>query len=132
MNVLSLIANANFIVQFQSRRIDGKKSEESWAGFSDDLMFLVNKAFANLQEEVREQLAMSKYLDHLRDPQVSFDIKQRRPRKLSEAVAATIQLESYLPRTNQVSQISKSEEPPIPEQTIAAIQSTQKDLFGVV
>ena len=95
-------------------------------------MVLVNKAFPRLQEEAREQLAMSKYLDQLRDPQVSFGVKQRHPRKLSEAVAATIELESYLPRTNQVSQISKSEEPPIADQTIAAIQSTQKDLFGVV
>ena len=59
-------------------------------------------------------------------------MKQRRPRKLSEAVAATIELESYLPRTNQISQISQPEEPPIADQTIAAIQSTQKDLFGVV
>ena len=116
-------------VQFESRR---KKSEESWADFSDDLMVLVNKAFPNLQEEAQEQLAMSKYLDHLRDPQVSFGVKQRRPRKLSEAVAATIELESYLPRTNQVSQISKPEEPPTAKQTIAAIQSTQKGLFGVV
>ena len=49
-------------VQFESHR---KKSEESWADFSDNLMVLVNKAFPNLQEEAREQLAMSKYLDHL-------------------------------------------------------------------
>ena len=73
-------------VQFESRR---KQREESWADFSDDLMVLVSKAFPNLQEEAREQLAMS-------DPQVSFGVKQRRPRKLSEAVAATIELESYL------------------------------------
>ena len=114
-------------VQFESRR---KQSGESWADFGDNLMVLVNKAFPRLQEEAREQLVMSKYLDKLRDPQVSFGVKQRRPHKLSEAVAATIELESYLPRTNQVSQIHKSEEPPIVDQTIAAIQSTQKDLLG--
>ena len=32
-------------VQFESRR---KKSKESWADFSDNLMVLVNKAFPNL------------------------------------------------------------------------------------
>ena len=116
-------------VQFESRK---KQAEENWADFGDDLMVLVNKAFPNLQEEAREQLAISKYLDQLRDPQVSFGFKQRRPRKLSEAVAATIELESYLPRTNRISRISQSEEPPMTDQTIAAIQSTQKDLFGVV
>ena len=62
-------------------------------------MVLVNKTFPNLQEEAREQLAMSIYLDQLRDPRVSFGVKQWRPCKLSEAVAATIELESYLPRT---------------------------------
>ena len=116
-------------VQFESRK---KQAEENWADFGDNLMVLVNKAFPNLQEEAREQLAISKYLDQLRDPQVSFEVKQRRPRKLSEAVAATIELESYLPQTNRISRISQSEEPPMTDQTIAAIQSTQKDLFGVV
>ena len=62
-------------------------------------MVLVNKTFPNLQEEAREQLAMSIYLDQLRDPRVSFGVKQWRPCKLSKAVAATIELESYLPRT---------------------------------
>ena len=116
-------------IQFESRR---RQIGESWADFGDDLMVLVNKAFPRLQEEAREQLAMSKYLDQLQDPQVSFGVKQWRPRKLSESVTATIELESYLPRINQISQVSKSEEPPIADQTIAAIQSTQKDLFGVV
>ena len=76
-------------VQFKSRR---KKSEESWVDFSDDLMVLVNKAFLNLQEEAQEQLAMSKYLDHLQDLKVSFGVKQQHPRKLSKAVAALFQL----------------------------------------
>ena len=71
-------------------------------------------------------------MDQLRDPQVSFGVKQRRPHKLSEAVAATTELESCLPWTNQISQISQPEKSPIADQTIAAIQSTQKDLFGVV
>ena len=52
-------------VQFESRK---KRTEENWADFGDDLMVLVNKAFPNLQEEAQEQLAMSKYLDQLRDP----------------------------------------------------------------
>ena len=52
-------------VQFESCK---KRTEENWADFGDDLMVLVNKAFPNLQEEAREQLAMSKYLDQLRDP----------------------------------------------------------------
>ena len=115
-------------VQFENRR---KQKEESWADFGDDLMALVNKAFPRLQEEAREQLAISKYMDQLRDPQISFGVKQRRPVKLREAVAVTIELESYLPRASQVSQVTKSDEPPV-DQHIAAVQSTQQNLLGAV
>ena len=70
-------------------------------------------------------------MDQLRDPQISFGVKQRRPVKLCEAVAATIELESYLPRASQVSQVTKSDEQPVDQHT-AAVQSTQQNLLGAV
>ena len=52
---------------------------------------------------------------------------------LCEAVAATIELESYLPKSNLVLQITEADlEEPTGSQTIAAIQSTQPGLLDVV
>ena len=48
--------------QFESRRKQGK---ESWTDFGNDLMVLVHKMFPHLQDEAREQLALSRYMDQL-------------------------------------------------------------------
>ena len=45
----------------------------------------------------REQLALQVYFQQLNHPQVSFSIKQRQPATLNEAVAATIEMKTYLP-----------------------------------
>ena len=56
-------------VEFESRQ---KQDKESWADFSNDLLLLASKAFPSLQDDAREELAVSKYLDQLKDLQVSF------------------------------------------------------------
>ena len=89
--------------EFETRR---KKASETWADFADDLRRLTDKAFPNLQCEAREELALSRYLDQLGPPQISFAVKQRRPRNLPEAVSSTIELESYLPREQSVRAVS--------------------------
>ena len=45
-----------------------KWDKESWADFGNDLLLLASKAFPSLQDKVREELALSKYLDQLKDP----------------------------------------------------------------
>ena len=80
-------------VEFESRQ---KRDKESWADFGNDLLLLASKAFPSLQDEAREELALRKYLDQLKDPQVSFGVKQRHPKSIQEAVSNTIELESYL------------------------------------
>ena len=47
-----------YVAEFQVRR---KKKTEDWADFPDDLMTFPNKAYADLQEEAREQLALNTY-----------------------------------------------------------------------
>ena len=84
-------------VEFESRRKQGK---ESWADFGDELLVLASKAFPSLQDEAREELALSKYLDQLSNLQVSFGVKQRRPKTINEAVSSTIELESYLVKSS--------------------------------
>ena len=79
--------------EFQLRR---KKAAESWADFGDDLRNLADKAYPDLQEEARERLSINAYLGQLPQPQLSFAVRQKQPATVDEAVAATLELESYL------------------------------------
>ena len=49
-------------VEFESRK---KRDKESWADFGDELLLLASKAFPSLQDEAREELALTRYLDQL-------------------------------------------------------------------
>ena len=57
---------------------------------------LANKAFPQLQNNAKEQLGLNHYLGQLTNQQISFNVRQKRPRTLDEAVSATLELESYL------------------------------------
>ena len=81
-----------YAAEFQTRR---KGKTESWADFAEDLRRLADRAHADLEEAAREKLSLTRYLDQIADPQVSFGVKQSRPRNLDEAVAATLELESF-------------------------------------
>ena len=48
-------------------------------------------------ECTREQLALQVYFRQLNHPQASFSVKQKRQATLNEVVAATIEMETYLP-----------------------------------
>ena len=91
--------------EFETRR---KKSAETWADFGDDLCRLTDKAFPTVQLEAHKQLALSRYLDQLDPPQISFAVKQRRPKNLPEALSSTIELESYLPKHQPVRAVNET------------------------
>ena len=78
---------------FQSRR---RRAGEGWADFADDLRTLADKAYPNLQEEARERLSINAYLAQLPQRQISFSVRQKQSSTLDEAVAATLEMESYL------------------------------------
>ena len=69
---------------------------EGWADLADDLKALSDKAYPTLPYEAREQLAINAYLQQLAPPQVAFSIKQKRPATLDDAVATTLEMESYV------------------------------------
>ena len=73
-----------------------KKLTESWSDFADELCVLADKAYPELQEKSREYIALNCYLEQLRDPRIAFEVRQRRPKTVSEAVTAALELESYL------------------------------------
>ena len=105
--------------EFETRK---KQKSESWADFSDDLRRLDDKAFPKLQIKAREELALRRYLDQLCPPQISFAVKQQRPKNLHEAVSSTVELETYLPKepstSVQVVHESYEIQPPTPVQAV--------------
>ena len=71
----------------------------------------------------------------MKDPQVSFAVKQRHPKSVRDAVSSTIELEAYLLKSAASNHLSVAT--PIMKEdkdltTVAAIQSTQKDLLGAM
>ena len=91
---------ALYEAEFQSRR---KRPGEDWASFGEDMKSLAIKAFLDLNEAAKEQLAVSNYLSQL-DPQLAFSVRQRKPKTMAEAVTATLEMESYrLAPSNPVS-----------------------------
>ena len=81
-----------YAVELNTRR---KRKDEAWPDFAEDLRRLADKAYPDLQEEAREYLALNSYLSQLSDPQVSFGVKQRRPKSIDDAVTTTLELEAY-------------------------------------
>ena len=73
-----------------------KKPTETWGDFADELCVLADKAYPELQEKSRDYIALNCYLEQLRDPRINFEVRQRRPKTVSEAVTATLELESCL------------------------------------
>ena len=56
-----------------------KLRSEDWATFAEDLKQLVERAYPDLQEDAREQLALTHYLGQLEPQQLAFSVKQKRP-----------------------------------------------------
>ena len=80
--------------KLQTRR---KKKSESWADLAQDLRLLADKAYPDLADNARERLALNAYLGQLDNPQVALGVKQKTLENLDAAIAATLELESYLP-----------------------------------
>ena len=114
-----------YLSEFSARK---RRPGEGWAEYADELRVLADKAFPELEERARERLALNQYLGQLDNPQVAFNVKQKRPASLVDAVGSTLEMESYLlPRTGQVAQVGVE-----PEPIIAAVQSKQDSIMGML
>ena len=82
-----------YVAEFHARR---RKRTVDWASFAEDLKTLVEKAYPTLQAEAQELLALNHFLSQISDPQLSFGVRQRAPATMDAAVAATLELETYL------------------------------------
>ena len=82
-----------YLPEFYVRK---KRKTKYWASLAEDVKTLADRAFSNLEEEAREHLALTRYLEQLDNWQVAFSVKQKRPKSVDEAVTATLEMESYL------------------------------------
>ena len=94
-----------------------RKPNEGWADFAEDLRRLTEKAFPDLDRRSQEQLTLTHYLSRLSNPQIAFAVKQQKPKKLDEAVRATLEVESCLIKPVMVGNIT----PETVEATIGAV-----------
>ena len=81
-----------YAAEFHSRQ---RRDDEKWGDFADQLHCLADKAFPSLEEDARELLAVDRYLSNILDPNIAFAVRQKRPQTMEEAVAATLEMESY-------------------------------------
>ena len=96
-----------YLAELQCR---SKKRSEGWAEFAEDVRLLTDKAHPQLEDAAREQLALIHYMGQLSNPQVALGVKQTRPKTLDAAVTATLETESFLPRSNVHHGVSQVEE----------------------
>ena len=85
------------------------------------MKLLADKAFPELQEAARSQLAINSYLQQLDHPQVAFGVKQKRPKTIDEAVSATLEMESYVTQPGSAAAMAVVEE----SETTAIAAATQ-------
>ena len=92
---------------------------------------LADKAYSDLQDEAHECITLNHFLEHLDNPQVAFNVKQRSPKNLADAASATIELESYLsPKASHVS-IAEEGQKGVAE-VVAAFQSQQETMMDMI
>ena len=65
-----------------------------------------------MEPAAKEMIALNHYLSHLGNPQVEFAVKQPWPQSVIEAISFTIEVESYLPKSGQVSYMEPDESVP--------------------
>ena len=82
---------------------------------------MVDKAYPELEEAAREQLAVNQYLQQLKHPQVAFSVKQKWPAKLDEAVSATLEMEAYTLKPGRVVASVQGEEEREGESAVAVV-----------
>ena len=120
-----------YAAEFQTRR---KKKTESWADFGDDLCALADRAFPDLGNDGKQQIALLHFLANLSSPQVAFGVRQRKPKTVEEAVTATLELESYLTPSSGPGRVAQVEveEPSAQEAIVAAVKSQQDAMLDLM
>eukprot|EP00731_Ephydatia_muelleri_P023001 Em0015g584a len=62
----------------------------------ESLRTLVDKAYPDLEDNAKEQLALNHFVSQIENCQVAFSVRQKRPKTVDEAVSATLEMEAYI------------------------------------
>ena len=92
---------------------------------------LADKAFPQLQSDAKEQLALNHYLRQLTDHHIAFNVRQKRPQTLDEAVSITLELESYLVPSGLLSSRPSVGELPT-SQVVAGVHQSQEMMMQML
>jgi len=126
-----------YAVEFQTRK---RHRGEAWEELGDNLRLLADKAFPDLEDKAKEQLSLDRFLTLLDKPELALAVKQKRPKDIDEAVAYTLEMESYLmttypaPRQVSVAGVTQVDLDDTQETvtTIAAVQSKQDAILDAL
>ena len=77
-----------YAAEFQAR---SKRRDETWDDLADNLW-----TFRDLDERAKEMLSVDRFLSLLDRPEVSLAVRQKKPKLLDNAVAATLGMQSIL------------------------------------
>ena len=66
-----------YAAEFHARK---HRPSKSWGDLADDLRILADSAFPELQDEACEKLLLDRYLSHIENPQIDFNVRQQRPK----------------------------------------------------
>ena len=112
-----------YAAEFQTR---SKRRDETWGDLADNLRTFAERAFPDLNERAKEKLSVDRFLSLLDRPEVALAVRQKKPKLLDDAVAATLEIESILslssPRSVQIGKLSAAEDDQQPPPTVSAVQ----------
>lgn len=126
-----------YVVEFQTRK---RKGGEAWEEFADALRLLADKAFPDLEDKAKEQLSLDRFLASLDKPELALAVKQKRPKNIDEAVAFTLEMDSYMrttgnTRPSSVTAVISTEEAGSQAETtmsVAAVLSKQDAMMDML
>ena len=102
------------------------RTDEDWSSFGEDLTALAEK---ELEENAGQRLAVGHYLNQTQCPIVAFAVKQTKPKKISEAISATLEMESYRGTLGTSSTVPQ----PVAEgETMGAVHSTLDTMMEAI
>uniref|UniRef100_A0A5S6Q6P2 RNA-directed DNA polymerase n=1 Tax=Trichuris muris TaxID=70415 RepID=A0A5S6Q6P2_TRIMR len=83
-------------LEFDAR---GRSSSETWQSYADVLRCIAERAFPDFSPEVRDFLALQRYLKEVKDRDVAVGVRRAEPKSLDAAVRETLVQENILRAT---------------------------------
>ena len=77
-------------------------------------------------------LALNKYMEQLTDPKITFSVRQQHPKTVTEAVLATIELETYLPMNDILRNVGTAAQSMEQKHQMVTFEQQLTDVIGAL